>query len=327
VPAARKKSKLIPLIIAAAAVVVLVVVAILVVPNLLGSKDEPSDVKTEDNDGKGSKDEALEEPKDLAEMVFEWGDYTFRIISINDEDSENMQKFAPTDGQYITITVEYISGNDELDGFDVKSFSDEMKERPIVLTADDGTTAKLTLITVTNNAYSTKDASGTTISATRVGVPFVIPSGASIEDYVMEVDGGNPVRLKTMVEVVDEGAASEKDEQEAPVKGKVVKGLPVTISAYGAKYPIQSLEISVNKEGKTEVTLYGDWDLLPESFEDRNEVLCIDGEIVSGGQTHYPASFSRSNGSYTLVFDGEYSVDTVVIYSVDNPSERHTLTP
>lgn len=117
-------------------------------------------------------------------------------------------------------------------------------------------------------------------------------------------------------------------QEDEPEEVDYQPGMPVTLSAGGKDYTVESYEITTNDEGEnTVIKLYGpDFEMGSDWRENIDKYICFSGSCVAGGQT-YPAIKTgvQNMTSFEFEFEGNLAPEEILVSPKDNPDEVTTI--
>lgn len=118
-----------------------------------------------------------------------------------------------------------------------------------------------------------------------------------------------------------EAAATQEDSAEE--KTNYQDGMPITLSANGQDYLVESYEVSTNEDGNTVVTLFGpDFEMGTDWRDNVDLYLCFSATCAAGGQSHQSTMLSVQNmTSYSFEFAGDFTPESITVFPKDLPDE------
>lgn len=120
----------------------------------------------------------------------------------------------------------------------------------------------------------------------------------------------------------------EQEEQKEVEEIDYQPGMPLTLTAQGKTFNVESYEITTNDEtGNTVVKLHGpDFEMGNDWRDNMDTYLCFSAECEAGGQVYPALSLGVQNmTSYSFEFEAGITPETLVVFPKDEPDKKTTI--
>ena len=125
----------------------------------------------------------------------------------------------------------------------------------------------------------------------------------------------------------ESAGTSSSEDKDASAPKTYQAGMPVTLSAYGKTFFVESYEITTADDGNTVVVLYSTDFVMGNDWRDNmDKYLCFGAECVAGGTTYPTTKITvQNNTAYKFEFAGKITPESITVYPLDNPDVKTTI--